>query len=214
MKKLFNIVIFGSPGSGKGTISKKIIKDFNFNHISTGDLLRTNVLNKTNIGLNAKLLMDKGELVPDQLVLDMVLENYKKNPGNLLLDGYPRTLSQAENLSQNIPINCVIALNIPHQVIIDRLSNRWVHLPSGRTYAADYNPPKVPDRDDITGELLTQRDDDKPETIKNRLIKYEQLTLPLQEYYKKKNILQIFSGTESNVIYPEIKKYLQSVIPK
>ena len=176
--KGLNAIIFGSPGSGKGTISKKIVKDFSFNHISTGDLLRQNVLDGTPLGVAAKEIMDAGGLVPDKLVLDMLLEHSKKKQNdtnnsnknmNLLLDGYPRTIGQANSLQEHFPIDTVIALDVPHQTIIDRLSSRWIHPQSGRTYAYDYNPPKVLGFDDETNEPLIQRDDDKPESIAARL---------------------------------------------
>ena len=213
-KALFNMVIFGAPGSGKGTISKKIVKDFKFNHISTGDILRQNVLAGSKIGLAAKSLMESGQLVPDQLVLDMLVDHAKSCPGNLLLDGYPRTIVQAQSLQAHINIDCVVALDIPHQTIIDRLSGRWIHPQSGRTYAYDYNPPKILGKDDITGEPLIQREDDKPASIAARLQAYEKLTLPLKQYYDSKGILKVFSGTESDVIYPQIKSFLTTVIPK
>lgn len=211
MKKALNVIIFGSPGSGKGTISKKIVKDFSFNHLSTGDLLRQHVLNGTPIGVAAKQLMDAGKLVPDQLVLDMLLDSSKGTKGNLLLDGYPRTIVQAESLQKHIPIHSVIALDIPHQTIIDRLSSRWIHPKSGRTYAYDYNPPKILGKDDETGEDLIQREDDKPESIAARLKAYENLTMPLKDHYDKAGMLKVFSGTESDVIYPMVKAHLDGM---
>lgn len=214
LSRAVNVIIFGCPGSGKGTISKKIVKDFNFKHVSTGDLLRHNVLSGTPIGVAAKSLMDKGELVGDQLVLDMLLAELEKegHQGNLLLDGYPRTIGQATSLEKHVPISNVIALNIPHQTIIDRLSGRWIHAPSGRTYAYDYNPPKVEGKDDVTGEDLIQRDDDKPAAIAARLQAYEHLTSPLKKHYESKGILHTFRGTMSDVIYPEVKKFLELTV--
>ena len=158
--------------------------------------------------------METGQLVPDQLVLDMLVNHAKSSSGNLLLDGYPRTIVQAQSLQVHINIDCVVALDIPHQTIIDRLSGRWIHAGSGRTYAYDYNPPKILGKDDITGEPLIQREDDKPASIAARLQAYEKLTLPLKQYYDKQGILKVFAGTESDVIYPHIKSYLSTVIPK
>lgn len=195
-----------------GTISKKLIKDFSFNHVSTGDLLRKNIIDGTPLGALAKGIMDKGELLPDDIVLDMLMEHQRAMPtgGKLLLDGYPRTTGQAQSLEKHIKQDLVIALDIPHQTIIDRLSTRWIHPGSGRTYAYDYNPPVIRGIDDLTGENLIQRDDDKPEAIAARLKTYEVQTLPLLQYYKDKGILHTFSGTESDVIYPEIKDMLKS----
>jgi nucleoside-triphosphate--adenylate kinase len=208
-----SVIIMGAPGGGKGTISKKILKDFKFNHISTGDILRKHVQDKTELGLIANSYMVKGALVPDTVVIDMLrlIHKNKKNDESLLLDGFPRTIEQAKQLSTIFPIDCLISLDIPHQTIIDRLSNRWIHAPSGRIYSYDYNPPKIHNKDDITGEPLSQRDDDKPETISKRLISYEQMTKPLIEYYRnhsKNTHVEVFQGTESDVIYPNVKNYL------
>ena len=222
-------MIFGSPGSGKGTISKKIVKDFKFNHVSTGkafscgvvaslcaimchtfvgDLLRQHVLSGTPIGLTVKSIMDKGELVPDKMVLDMLLDFTNTNTGNVLVDGYPRTIAQAQSLQSHVPIDAVVALDVPHQTIIDRLSGRWIHPASGRTYAYDYNPPNVLGKDDATGE------DDKPASIAARLEAYENLTMPLKKFYEEQGLLTVFSGTESDVIYPEVKKFLSTTMSK
>lgn len=205
-----NVIILGSPGGGKGTICKKLLKNFEFTHVSTGDLLRSHISGQTTLGLKAEKYINEGKLVPDDLVIGLIQQ--LKTDKSLLLDGFPRTLHQAFSLGNVMTIDSVIALDIPHETIINRLSNRWVHAPSGRTYANDYNPPKVSGIDDVTGEKLTQREDDKPDTIRTRLENYQKQTAPLIEYYKNNTNVhfQIFSGTESDVIYPEVADFLHS----
>ncbi len=204
-----NLIILGAPGGGKGTISKKILKDFSpILHISTGDILRKNILENTEVGKKAATFMNSGKLVPDDLVVSMVLGE-KKEGKSVLLDGFPRTIAQAESLGKSMKIDAVISLIIPHQTIVDRIANRWVHMPSGRTYAYDYNPPKVIGKDDVTGEPLTQRDDDKPAVVKARLENYENMTKPLIAFYEKVGVpMKHFHGTESDVIYPNVKDFL------
>jgi nucleoside-triphosphate--adenylate kinase len=146
----------------------------------------------------------------------MLLDAYSSSSKSLLFDGFPRTINQADALQVSLPITAVVVLDIPHETIISRLSQRWVHLPSGRTYAYDYNPPKTHGLDDITSEPLVQRDDDKPETIAKRLHAYENMTKPIIEHYKQMSLstqnlkIKIFQGTESNVIYPEVKEFLMN----
>ena len=208
-RRFINAVIMGPPGGGKGTISKKLVKDFGLLHFSMGDLLREHVKLETPSGIAAKEIILAGGLVPDKIVLDILVSSLK-GKSSVLLDGFPRTIEQAKFVVENIHIDVVLALDIPHDVIIERISNRWIHAPSGRTYALDYNPPKRNGFDDITGEALTQRDDDKPETVRKRLDTYENITSPLLHFFGDKGMLKVFSGTESDVIYPEMKAYLLS----
>jgi nucleoside-triphosphate--adenylate kinase len=207
-------LIMGPPGGGKGTISKKILKDFPFHHLSTGDELRTHVREGTALGVEAKSFMDSGALVPDQLIIKLVLEEVSKLPAdtNVLLDGFPRTEAQAEALSKEIKVDVVINLDIPQATIVERMSGRWIHMASGRVYAYDYNPPKEEGKDDVTGEALEQREDDKAETVMARLQKYAEMTEPLIGYYEKDGALGNFAGTESDVIYPEVKKWLANAL--
>jgi len=206
------MLILGKPGGGKGTISKKILTDFStFTHFSTGDMLRQHVREKTEIGLEAKKHMDEGSLVPDKLIISLVLaeaEKESESGNSLLLDGFPRTMEQAKALGERIDVDLVVDLNVPNDTIIERIADRWIHPASGRVYNYSYNPPKVHGKDNETGEDLVQRDDDKPNTVRRRLEAYEDVTAPLVKYYEGQGVLKTFSGTESDVIYPEVYSWL------
>lgn len=212
------MLILGKPGGGKGTISKKILKDFdNFNHFSTGDMLRQHVREKTPIGNEAKKHMDSGRLVPDDLIIELVLDEAHKEAGkgnSMLLDGFPRNIAQAQALDKCVNVDLVVNLDIPNETIVERIADRWIHPASSRIYNYSYNPPKVHGKDDITGEDLIQREDDKPETVLKRLKSYEAVTAPLVDYYMKKGVLQTFSGTESDVIYPMVNKWINAQIER
>eukprot|EP00536_Pseudo-nitzschia_multiseries_P010874 jgi/Psemu1/289344/fgenesh1_pg.348_\ len=207
-------LILGKPGGGKGTISGKILEDFpQFHHVSTGDLLRSHVRKETDLGMEAAGYMQEGKLVPDRLMIDLVVEEstpFLEKGESLLLDGFPRTVGQAEALENSVHVDIVVNLDIPNETIIERLSDRWIHEPSGRIYSYSYKPPKVEGIDDETGEELVQRHDDKPETVQARLELYDEATSPLVNYYEKNGVLKTFHGTQSDVIYPEVKKWLKS----
>jgi len=182
------IILLGAPGAGKGT-QAQILKDkFNIPQISTGDMLRSAIKANTKLGLEAKQFMDSGALVPDQLIIELVKERIQNEDckQGFLLDGFPRTIPQAEAMKQaSISIDIVIEIDVPDNVIVERLSGRRTHLASGRIYHIQNNPPKIQDKDDITGEPLVQRDDDKKETILKRLDVYHSQTKPLVDYYSK-----------------------------
>ena len=182
------IILLGAPGAGKGT-QAQILKDkFNIPQISTGDMLRSAIKANTKLGLEAKQFMDSGALVPDQLIIELVKERIQNEDckQGFLLDGFPRTIPQAEAMKQaSISIDIVIEIDVPDNVIVERLSGRRTHLASGRIYHIQNNPPKIQDKDDITGEPLVQRDDDKEETILKRLNVYHSQTKPLVDYYSK-----------------------------
>lgn len=203
-------LIMGAPGSGKGTIAKRIITDFDMKFISAGDILRSHVAQGTAIGKECEKYMKQGSLVPDQIMEDMIITEMKNMQKDAwLLDGFPRNLKQAEALhhSETMP-DIVVDLQVPFEVIIDRISKRWIHEPSGRVYNLDFNKPKVPGKDDVTGEPLTQRTDDQAETVLARLKAYEAQTRPVGDFYKQKNILHDFHGRESNAIWPHVRKFL------
>jgi adenylate kinase len=179
--------------------------------ISTGDLLRKHVHDNTDLGKQAKKFMDSGALVPDELIVDLLKDEVSKFKSNsILLDGFPRTINQAKVLNDSFKVDCVLNLKVPHEVIMERMANRWIHFPSGRTYSYDYKPPKKIGFDDITGEPLSQREDDKPEVVKRRLVHYEQMTAPLIQYYETLAgcVVKSFSGNQSDVIYPQVQSFL------
>ena len=181
-----NLIILGPPGAGKGTQAAFIASEQNIPHISTGDMLREAIKNGTELGLQAKAVMDSGNLVSDELIIELVKERISQEDckNGFLFDGFPRTIPQAEALQENnVDINGVIELVIADEEIIKRMSGRRIHLASGRTYHVDFNPPKKPGLDDETGEELIIRKDDEPETVKDRLKVYWTQTQPLIEYY-------------------------------
>ena len=181
-----NLIILGPPGAGKGTQAAFIASEQNIPHISTGDMLREAIKNGTELGLQAKAVMDAGNLVSDELIIELVKERISQEDckNGFLFDGFPRTIPQAEALQENnVDINGVIELVIADEEIIKRMSGRRIHLASGRTYHIDFNPPKKSGVDDETGEELIIRKDDEPETVKDRLKVYWTQTQPLIEYY-------------------------------
>ena len=182
-----NIVLFGKPGSGKGTQASLIEKKYNYVHISTGDVFRNNINQKTQLGLQAKKFIDSGDLVHDNLTIKMLedkVENYK-TPSGFIFDGFPRTIGQADGLiNMGIDVDLVIEIALLDEIIISRMSGRRIHLASGRSYHVEFNPPKVDGKDDLTGEDLIQRDDDKPKTVLARIEVYKNQTDPLIDYYQ------------------------------
>lgn len=214
LHKIFRAVIMGPPGSGKGTVSARITKSFGLKHISSGDILRANINAKTELGLLMKSCIDQGQLVPDDVMSRLILRDLRAlGQSSWLLDGFPRTVSQAEALDDTYTVDTVINLDVPFETIKQRLTCRWTHLPSGRVYNTDFNPPKVHGFDDVTGESLVQRDDDSPETVTRRLKSYETQTEPVLEYYRSKGVLESFSGTETNKIWPHIEAFLHTKLP-
>ncbi|XP_077594310.1 GTP:AMP phosphotransferase AK3, mitochondrial [Stigmatopora nigra] len=209
LPRIFRAVIMGPPGSGKGTVSGRISKSFGLKHISSGDILRSNINAKTELGLLLKSSIDRGHLVPDDVMSRLIHKDLRAiEQCSWLLDGFPRTVTQADSLDKVYSVHTVINLNVPFQTIKERLSSRWTHLPSGRVYNIDFNPPQVPGRDDVTGELLVQRNDDTPDTVTRRLKAYETQTEPVLEYYRSKGVLETFSGTETNTIWPHVEVFL------
>ena len=214
-----NVIILGPPGAGKGTQAAFIASEQNIPHISTGDMLREAIKNRTKLGLQAKEVMDAGNLVSDELIIDLVKERINQADclNGFLFDGFPRTIPQSKALdSENIKIDFILELVVPDEVIVERMSGRRVHLDSGRTYHVKYNPPKNEGRDDETGEPLTMRDDDMPETVKDRLKVYWNQTEPLIKFYREKEsqsrlkYLSIDGTDEVKIIKANILNFLNS----
>jgi len=219
MKKNIHIILLGPPGCGKGTQAQKLIREFGFVQLSTGDMLRAAISKGTEIGMQAKSIIDKGELVSDEIVIGIVRDRIFSTECECgyMLDGFPRTLAQAEKLDQilsdrNQKIDVVFRLCVPDDMAIRRIAGRRFHITSGRSYNIEFNPPKIEGRDDITGEKLVQREDDKEEIVQSRLNTYHELTEPLVRYYQKQGILKAIDGAGSpENIYAEIKKSLNEV---
>lgn len=182
------IILLGGPGAGKGTQAGFIKEKFGIPQISTGDMLRAHVKQGTELGRQAKAVMDAGGLVPDEVIIGMVKTRLQDDDcrNGYLFDGFPRTIPQAEAMqAAGVRIDAVVEIAVDDDEIIRRMSGRRVHPGSGRTYHQVFNPPKVADRDDITGEPLIQRDDDKEEVVRHRLQVYHQQTRPLVDFYSR-----------------------------
>ena len=180
------LILLGAPGAGKGTQAKFICEKYGIPQISTGDMLRAAVKAGTPIGIEAKKVMDAGGLVSDSIIIGLVKDRLLQEDckGGYLFDGFPRTIPQAEAMkSANVILDFVLEIDVADSEIIERMSGRRVHLASGRTYHVKFNPPKLEGKDDVTGEALVQRDDDKEETVKKRLEIYHSQTKPLIDYY-------------------------------
>eukprot|EP01065_Artemidia_motanka_P036256 TRINITY_DN44174_c0_g1_i1.p1 TRINITY_DN44174_c0_g1~~TRINITY_DN44174_c0_g1_i1.p1 ORF type:complete len:269 (+),score=105.93 TRINITY_DN44174_c0_g1_i1:68-808(+) len=214
-------VIMGPPGGGKGTISKRLVRDFGYHHISTGDVLRAEVRAGTDLGKQAQTFMSSGGLVPDELIIAMLQAQLTKLGADkrVLLDGFPRTQPQATALDAQTRVDIALNLAVPNEEIVQRISGRWTHPASGRVYSYDFNPPKVEGKDDETGEPLIQREDDKPESVRSRLQAYDSSTAPLVAYYGGKGVLKEFTGNDfpdlvkanrrSDAIYKGLSVYLE-----
>jgi len=253
LSRAARVILVGAPGVGKGTQSERLMKRYpHLSSVSSGELLRRNVKERTPLGIAAEAKMKTGALVPDAMVLRLIMNElntrgwaagdpimpytlnsssthmafdapspaedpfvagtppsqkyaFSDSPTNsFILDGFPRTASQASQVDELIPINLVINISTPVEVILDRICNRWVHAPSGRVYNTTFNPPKVPGRDDITGEPLTRREDDDPEVWKTRLSAFEKTNMPLLEHYDKQGLLWTVNGNSSDEISPKL----------
>ena len=186
-----NLVFLGPPGAGKGTMASRLAENKAIPHISTGDMFRTAVNNQTELGKKAKAIMDAGDLIPDELTIELVKERLAEPDAQngFILDGFPRTIPQADALAEIATIDRVVRFDLEDPEIVKRLSGRRVHKPSGRTYHVLFNRPKEEGKDDVTGEPLIQRPDDQEEAIRNRLVVYTRQTAPLIEYYEEKGTL-------------------------
>lgn len=182
-----NIILLGAPGAGKGTQAVYLSNTYQIPMISTGDMLRNAVKEATPLGLAAKEIMERGELVPDKIIIDLVKERISRLDcrNGFVLDGFPRTVPQAKALQEaGVKLNFVLVIDVAEETLIERLSGRWVHAASGKVYHEIYNPPLEPGLDDTTHEPLVQRQDDKRETVVERLRVFHELTEPLIEFYE------------------------------
>ena len=210
------IIMLGAPGAGKGTQAKMIAAKYNIPHISTGDIFRANIKNGTELGAKAKEYMDKGLLVPDELVVDLVIDRFKEPDckNGYVLDGFPRTIPQAEALDKALTaigesVDYAINVEVPDENIVRRMGGRRACVGCGATYHIVYSPTKVEGKCDTCGGDLIIRDDDKPETVQNRLAVYHEQTQPLIDYYTNTGIIAEVDGTQDmNDVFAAIVKIL------
>ncbi|ONH64987.1 GTP:AMP phosphotransferase, mitochondrial [Cyberlindnera fabianii] len=212
------VLLLGAPGSGKGTQTSKLLKHMTLPAISSGDLLRREIQQGTAIGQEAKKVIADGGLLPDETISTIIVNELQSQKllteqSDWLLDGFPRTLNQAKILErdlQNAQLNLVVELKVPESVILNRIENRWVHIPSGRVYNLEYSPPKVAGKDDVTGEPLSKRPDDTAAVFQKRLDTYHSTIGPVIEFYKKKGVLRSVEGETSDVIFPKLLSLIKN----
>lgn len=226
--RVLRMIMFGKPGAGKGTLTTRLARKHDILSISTGDLLRQHIAEKTEVGQLAEEIVAKGGLLPDELMLRVVsskLDTLRHK--HWILDGFPRTVGQGKLLDahlrkQGLPLSLVVNLDVPDEVILARISDRWVHLPSGRVYNLSYNRPRVDGLDDETGEPLTKRPDDNPEVFARRLRQFYASTSPLLQYYgsprtsfspDSKPKLVSLRGSSSDEIWPMLEHAVRSIAP-
>lgn len=214
------MLMFGKPGAGKGTLSTKLTQKYDLSFLSTGDLLRHEIAEGSEVGKIAEEIVAKGGLLPDDIMIRIIsaqLDMFRDE--HWILDGFPRTLGQGELLDAHLrntgqPLNLIVNLDVPDDVILDRISDRWVHLPSGRVYNLSYNRPKVDGRDDVTGEPLSKRPDDNPEIFARRLKKFYEITSPLVTYFASRaspsTKVVTLSGKTSDEIWPKLDEVVAS----
>ncbi|GBE81945.1 adenylate kinase-domain-containing protein [Sparassis latifolia] len=220
--KVLRMLMFGKPGAGKGTLSARLVKKYDILSLSTGDLLRQHIAEQTEVGRMAEKVVAAGSLLPDDVMLKVVTSKLDLlHNKHWILDGFPRTLGQGKLLdshlrNQGSPLSLIVNLDVADEVILSRISDRWVHLPSGRVYHLSYNPPKIAGLDDETGEPLTKRPDDIPETFTRRLEKFYASTSPLLSYFSTlvsgSNLITL-TGASSDEIWPHLDQVVRSNFP-
>jgi adenylate kinase len=211
-----NLILFGPPGAGKGTQAARLQEDFRLPYVATGDMLRAAVKDGTELGLKAKGFMDAGALVPDDLLIDLVVDRVGAEDARdgFILDGFPRTRAQADALGEAFErlgrrITAVLLFDVPDEVLVNRISGRRVSVKTGRVYHVESDPPKHEGRCDVDGSRLIQRDDDKPEVVEKRLAVYHAETEPLVSYYDERGLLRRIDGTRSPT---EVHDHVRAVL--
>jgi adenylate kinase len=211
-----DLILFGPPGAGKGTQAERLQSDFQVPFISTGEMLRANVKEGTDLGKEAKKYMDAGDLVPDELIVAMVAERLQEDDAQdgFILDGFPRNIEQAKALDKQLSelgrrVTAALLIDVPDEEVVRRLSGRRVCVKAGHNYHVEFDPPKHADKCDQDGSRLVQRDDDKPDVIKNRLNVYHENTEPLIEYYDEHGLMRRIDGTRPPA---EVHDHIRAVI--
>ncbi|MCC8179855.1 MAG: adenylate kinase [Planctomycetes bacterium] len=205
------LILLGPPGAGKGTQAKYICEKYRIPQISTGDMLRAAVKAGTPLGKQAKSIMDAGNLVSDELIIDLVKERIAQPDcvNGFLFDGFPRTIPQAEDVNEvGVVLDAIVEIKVPDDLIVDRMSGRRIHLASGRTYHIKHNPPKIEFKDDVTGDPLIQREDDKEETVRKRLAEYHKMTAILSGFYQE---MAKIEGEKPNYIVVDGSQKIEKV---
>jgi len=213
-----NLILLGPPGAGKGTQAERLQDDFPLAYVATGDILRAAVKEGTELGAEAKTYMDRGELVPDDVIIRVILDRLAESDtaDGFLLDGFPRTAKQAEALDEALGnvdrrLSAALLIDVPEDDIVRRLSGRRI-CPNGHVYHVEHNPPKEDGKCDVDGEPLTQREDDREETIRKRLEVYRDQTSPLVDYYDERDLLHRFDGTRSPTeVYDHLRATIQTL---
>lgn len=219
--KPLRLLMLGAPGAGKGTQTSRLLTKFpKLNSVSSGDLLRQQIQEKTPLGSLAASYIFEGKLLPDEVVTRLITghllkEKWVTQDASWLLDGFPRTVEQGKMLKMalskyNTSLTLVVDLNVPESVILERIENRYVHIPSGRVYNLQYKPPKVPGLDDVTGEPLSKRPDDTAEVFKKRLEEYHRTAAPLKKFYAERGLLRTISGETSDIITPKLFNLIEN----
>jgi len=209
-----NLIFLGPPGAGKGTIAVKVKEAFGIPHISTGDLFRQHIREESELGMQVKQILARGDLVPDEVTIEMVRQRLQDGDteNGYILDGFPRTIGQAETLEGFSKISGVLNFELSRESIIRRLSGRRVAKESGRVYHLDFNPPRVPGRCDETGEPLIQRPDDQPEAITKRLEVYDEQTAPLIDFYKGRELLiSVDAEPAPDRVFTDVENILKDI---
>jgi adenylate kinase len=214
-----NLVLLGPPGAGKGTQAERLAKDFGLPYIATGNMLRDTIREETELGARAKEYMDRGDLVPDEVIIEMIKERLEQPDaaGGFILDGFPRTEKQAEALDQELKdvdrrLSAALLIDVPEEEVVRRISGRRVCVKGQHNFHVDFDPPKHPDVCDVDGSRLVVRDDDKPEVVEHRLDQYRQKTEPLIEYYTNRDILRRVDGSRSpDEVHDQIRAFLAAL---
>ncbi|KAG8853387.1 hypothetical protein FRB96_008177 [Tulasnella sp. 330] len=214
----FRMLMLAKPGAGKGTLSGRLMEKYDIKFLSTGDILRQHIKDQTEVGRAAEAIVAQGGLMPDELMLKLIASKLGSLKGkNWIIDGFPRTLGQGQRLDSYLaerssPLSLVVHLDVPDEVIMARITDRWIHPGSGRIYNYSYNKPNVPGVDDVTGEPLVRRSDDDPKVYARRLKSFYDSTAPLLEYYNSQSPVKLvsLSGTTSDEIWPKLDNVVQS----